>query len=232
MALQSSREMDGARIAVVIMAKAPRAGEVKTRLCPPLSPEEAAGLYSCFLRDKVAQVRTLAGATGAIAFTPDDSRGLFEEIAPGLRLLPQRGADLGSRLLNSLGMLLREGHVGAIAVDSDTPNLPTDYLRQAVDVLASPATDVVVGPSDDGGYYLIGVRHAWPALFDDMPWSTPQVLSETLRRADARGLNVACLPAWFDVDTGDDLQRLIGSLTDRDDEAPLHTRRFLRRRGR
>src|SRR6266850_2317635 len=115
--------MDGARVAVAIMAKAPRAGEVKTRLCPPLSHEEAAGLYECFLRDKVAQVRTLGGAAGVIAFTPDDGRSLFEELAPGFRLIAQRGHDLGSRLLNVLDGLLREGHVAALAIDSDTPNL-------------------------------------------------------------------------------------------------------------
>jgi uncharacterized protein len=223
--------MDGARIAVAVMAKAPRAGAVKTRLCPPLSPDDAAALYDCFLRDKVTQLRTLAGATGVVAFTPDDSRRLFEEIAPGFQLIAQRGADLGSRLLNCLGALLREGYDGAIAVDSDTPTLPIDYLRQAVEVLSWPTTDVVVGPSDDGGYYLIGVRHAWPALFEAMPWSTPHVLPETLRRAEAKGLRVECLPAWFDVDTAEDLQRLILSLTERDDEAPAHTRRFLRRRG-
>ncbi len=224
--------MEGARVAVEIMAKAPRPGEVKTRLCPPLSPEEAAGLYDCFLRDKVAQVRTLAGAAGVIAFTPEDSRSLFETLAPGFRLIPQRGADLGSRLLNSLGALLREGYVGAVAIDSDTPTLPTEYLRQAVTLLSSPATDVVVGPSDDGGYYLIGLRQPWPALFEAIPWSTSEVLPETLRRAEAKGLRVACLPPWFDVDTAPDLERLAASLADADDEPPRHTRHFLRRRRR
>src|SRR2546421_6533210 len=224
--------MDGARVAVAIMAKAPKPGEVKTRLCPPLSPEEAAGLYDCFLRDKVEQVRALGGATGVIAFTPDESRSLFEAIAPGFRLIAQRGADLGSRLLNSLGGVLREGYVGAVAIDSDTPNLPTEYLRQAVDGLSRSATDVVVGPSDDGGYYLIGVRQAWPALFDAMPWSTPEVPPETLRRAHAEGLRVERLPAWIVVVTAKDLVRLDASVGDRDDEAPLQTRRFFRRRGR
>src|SRR2546428_424026 len=209
---ESVLRMDGARVAVAIMAKAPKPGEVKTRLCPPLSLEEAASLYDCFLRDKVAQVRALGGATGVIAFTPDESRSLFEAIAPGFRLIAQRGADLGSRLLNSLGALLREGYVGAVAIDSDTPNLPTEYLRQAVDVLSRSATDVVVGPADDGGYYLIGVRQAWPTLFDAMPWSTPEVLPETLGRAHAAGLQVQCLPAWFDVDTPQEPERLVVSL--------------------
>jgi uncharacterized protein len=221
--------MDSARVAVAIMAKAPKAGAVKTRLCPPLSPEEAASLYECFLRDKVAQVRTLPGTSGAIAFTPDDSRSLFEELAPGFRLVAQRGDDLGSRLLNTLDTLLRDGDAAAVAIDSDTPNLPTDFLRQAVDLLASRVPDVVLGPSDDGGYYLIGMRHPWPMLFDNMPWSTPAVLPETLRRAEAKGLRVVCLPPWFDVDTPADLERLIAALADGADEAPAHTRRLLRR---
>ncbi|HEV8584895.1 MAG TPA: TIGR04282 family arsenosugar biosynthesis glycosyltransferase [Methylomirabilota bacterium] len=224
--------MDSACVAVAIMAKAPRAGEVKTRLCPPLEPGAAAGLYECFLKDKVAQVRTLAGARGVIAFTPEDSRGVFEALAPGFRLIAQRGADLGSRLFNGLDELLRDGHPAAIAIDSDTPTLPTEFLRRAIELLANPATDVVVGPSDDGGYYLIGMRHAHAALFERMPWSTPEVLPETLRRAEAKGLRVACLPPWFDVDTPADLDRLMGALTARESSAASHTADFLRQRGR
>jgi hypothetical protein len=222
--------MDDARVAVAIMAKAPRPGEVKTRLCPPLTPEEAAGLYRCFLQDKVAQIRTLGGASAVIAFTPDDSRSEFEALAPGLRLIPQRGGDLGSRLLNTLDVLLQDGHTAAVAIDSDTPNLPTAFLGQAVDIFTSSPTDVVLGPSDDGGYYLIGLRHAWPALFERMPWSTADVLAETTRRAESAGLRVVCLPPWFDVDTPQDLERLIAALGGNDDEAPSHTRQFLRRR--
>jgi rSAM/selenodomain-associated transferase 1 len=221
--------MAGPRVAVAIMAKAPRAGGVKTRLCPPLSPEEAAALYECFLRDKIAQVRALAGADGVIAFTPDDARGVFEALAPGFHLLAQRGADLGGRLLNSLAALLRDGRPGAIAVDSDTPTLPTEFLGEAVRLLSSAAIDVVVGPSEDGGYYLIGLRQPCPALFEEMPWSTPAVLPETLRRAEAKGLRVACLPPWFDVDTAHDLERLRVSLDAPGGEAPAHTRWFLGR---
>jgi uncharacterized protein len=221
--------MDSARVAVAIMAKAPRAGEVKTRLCPPLSAEDAARLYACFLRDKVAQVRTLAGTRGVIAFTPENGRSEFEALAPDFRLIAQRGDDLGARLVNVLDGLLRDGHAGAIAIDSDTPTLPTDFLQQAVARLSDPATDVVVGPSDDGGYYLIGMRRAHAALFERMPWSTPEVLPETLRRADAKGLRVACLPPWFDVDTPDDLDRLVVALGREDDS---HTAAFLRQRVR
>jgi hypothetical protein len=214
-------------VAVVIMAKAPRAGEVKTRLCPPLTAGAAASLYRCFLLDKIAQVRALKAARPFLAYTPAEARGEFEALAPGLALVPQQGADLGTRLLASLRAALADGHPGAIAIDSDTPTLPTAFLQQAVDLIADPAVDVVLGPTDDGGYYLIGVRAARPGLFEGMPWSTPRVLEETLRRAAAAGLRPVCLPPWFDVDTPADLARLRQSVLRQRAPAPLHTRAFL-----
>ncbi len=222
----------GALVALAIMAKAPRAGEVKTRLCPPLSPADAAALYRCFLLDKVAQVRALDGARAVIAFTPDTDRDVFEALAPGVDLLAQRGDDLGRRLLNGLDDLLRSGSLGALMIDSDTPTLPTEFLRQAIDVVMKPDVDVVLGPTDDGGYYLIGMRAVWPALFDAMPWSTPDVFPETMRRAGALGLRVTCLPAWFDVDTARDLDRLMTSFARGHPDSSGHTRRFLERRAR
>src|SRR5438132_1543962 len=147
-----------APVAVAIMAKAPRAGEVKTRLCPPLSLADAAELYRRFLLDKIEQVRSLRTASLAIAYTPAEARVFFEEVAPGFVLVPQRGADLGDRLANSLGELLDKGHRGALAIDSDTPTLPLGFLQQALDLVTTPEIDVVLGPTEDGGYYLIGLR--------------------------------------------------------------------------
>jgi rSAM/selenodomain-associated transferase 1 len=195
-------------IAVAIMAKAPRPGEVKTRLCPPLLAAEAAALYRCFLLDKIAAVRTLLGARPVLAYTPDEALAEFAALAPDFTLVPQRGSDLGARLHATLAGLLAAGHPAAIAVDSDTPTLPREFLQQAVDRLARPGPDVVLGPTEDGGYYLIGVRAAHGALFDDVPWSTSAVLEVTLRRAAAAGLESARLLPWFDVDTPDDLRRL------------------------
>ena len=195
-------------IAVAIMAKAPSPGAVKTRLCPPLLEAEAAALYRCFLADKIAAVQTLSGARPVIAYTPDDAHAEFATLAPDFTLVPQRGPDLGARLYSTLASLLAAGHPGAIAVDSDTPTLPREFLQRAVDCLMRPGPDVVLGPTEDGGYYLIGVRAAQRALFEDMPWSTSAVLEITLRRAAAAGLQTVCTPIWFDVDTPDDLQRL------------------------
>lgn len=215
------------RIAMAIMAKAPMAGEVKTRLCPPLSPLEASELYQCFLLDKIAQLRAIASARPVIAFTPEGGRGVFERMAPGFELIAQRGPDLGSRLLNVLSTLLANGYQRAVAIDSDTPTLPSEFLLQAIDVVADPAIDLVLGPTDDGGYYLIGMSRPWPVLFHNMPWSTADVLPETIRRAEATGLRVSCLPLWFDVDVPGDLERLRASLTAAGGEAARHTREFL-----
>ena len=196
------------KVAVAIMAKAPRPGTVKTRLCPPLLAKEAAALYQCFLLDKIAAVGALADAQPVIAYTPDDARPEFDVLAPGFAFVAQDGPDLGARLHATLAGLLAAGHAGAIAVDSDTPTLPREFLQQAIDCLTRPGPDVVLGPTEDGGYYLIGVRAAHRTLFDSVPWSTSDVLAVTLRRAAAAGLRAVCMPAWFDVDTPDDLRRL------------------------
>jgi hypothetical protein len=215
---------------VTIMAKAPRAGEVKTRLSPPLSAPDAAELYRCFLLDKIEQVRALTTAIPAIAYTPAEGRSYFEALAPDFVLLLQEGADLGARLANSFSQLFALGYAAAFAIDSDTPTLPTAYLEEALDLVATPGIDVVLGPSDDGGYYLIGLRKVYPELFEGVPWSTAQVIPETIRRAEAKGLKVASLPSWFDVDTPDDLERLKTSLLRAEGMAARHTRGFFMER--
>jgi len=207
------------------MAKAPEAGQVKTRLCPPLSLEDAAQLYRCFLMDKIAQVRGIPAAEPILAYVPTDAAGIFEALAPGFRLLPQLGAGLTARLVSVLEELFGAGFEATIVIDSDTPTLPSRLLEQAVTHMASGAHDLVLGPSEDGGYYLIGQRRLHRALFEDMPWSTPVVLEETVRRAHALGLTVLELEPWYDVDTGADLVRLMAELGT--NKGPCHTRRLL-----
>lgn len=218
------------RMVVAIMTKAPQTGEVKTRLCPPLSANEAAELYRCFVLDKIEQIRMLDGATPAIAYTPAERRSFFEELAPGFVLVPQHGPDLGARLTNSFDQLFARGYAGVLAVDSDTPTLPTGFLQEALDFIARPEIDLVLGPTEDGGYYLIGMRKLHRELFEAMAWSTAQVTAETLRRAEAHGLKVATLPPWFDVDTPDDLERLKASLWSSEETAARHTRGFFTER--
>ncbi len=212
---------------VCIMAKAPEAGQVKTRLCPPLSPEDAAELYRCFLLDKIAQVREVAGAEPVLAFAPAQAAAVFEALAPGFALLPQRGPDLTARLTAVCADLFRSGCDAAILIDSDTPTLPTERLERAVAVVKEGGCDLVLGPSEDGGYYLIGLRRLHPELFEGMQWSTPTVLEKTLRRARALGLSATTLSSWYDVDTAADLERLRADLAAGPPGGPRHTRRFV-----
>ena len=215
------------RVALCIMAKAPEAGQVKTRLCPPLSAFDAAELSRCFLLDKVAQVREVTRAEPVVAYAPEGAAAVFEALAPGFRLLPQRGDDLTARLLSVLDRLFADGCEAAIMIDSDTPTLPVGLLERAVSLVSSGEHDLVLGPSEDGGYYLIGLRRLHPELFEGMPWSTAAVLEETLRRAGALGLRTARLRAWYDVDTATDLARLTAELVADPCGGALHTREFV-----
>jgi uncharacterized protein len=220
---------DEARIAVAIMAKAPQSGQVKTRLCPPLSYREAAELYRCFLLDKIAQVNTLRKAAPVVAYSPADSRPLFEGLTPAhFMLIPQRGDDLGARLLFTFEELFRQGYTQVVVIDSDTPTLPTAYLERALMLIAERANDVVLGPTEDGGYYLIGLRRSYRELFERMPWSTSEVFPETRRRSERCGLTVACTEHWYDVDTPEDLSRLREALDQIQDGSARQTRQFLR----
>jgi rSAM/selenodomain-associated transferase 1 len=217
-------------IPVAIMAKVPAAGQVKTRLCPPLTPVQAAGLAACFLRDRVEQLAEVPEATPVVAFAPPEREPELRALLPGtVRLVPQQGADLGARLDRLLADLLGTGGAGAIAIDADSPTLPTGYLRQACAALGERAADVVLGPCDDGGYYLVGLREPMPELFRDMPWSTSSVLGETVARARRLGRRVTLLPPWFDVDRGADLDRLWSSARAPGAYRPAHTLAYLAR---
>jgi rSAM/selenodomain-associated transferase 1 len=156
------------RVALMIMAKAPQPGAVKTRLCPPLDAHHAARLYECFLRDKIEAVRSIDGTQPAIAYTPSGAERLFRELAPDFKLFVQQGDDLGSRLANAFDRLFDEGYTGVVALDSDTPTLPAEIIGRAAGLLDAPGNDVVLGPTADGGYYLIGLRHPFRELFQGL----------------------------------------------------------------
>ena len=218
------------RIPVAIMAKMPAAGEVKTRLCPPLTHAQAAGLARCFLQDRIAQLGEIPTVVPAVAFTPPEREPELRALLPeGVRLVPQQGADLGARLDRLLTDLTVEGFGGAIALDADSPTLPTEYIRRACVHLADRTADVVLGPCDDGGYYLTGLLQAAPELFQEMPWSTSAVLDETIARVRRLGLHLALLPQWFDVDRGSDLERVRASAAAPGAHRPDRTLAFLAR---
>jgi rSAM/selenodomain-associated transferase 1 len=201
-------------VAVAVMTKVPGVTAVKSRLHDTLGEARATELYRCFLLDRLDALATLRDITGVVAFTPPGAEAVMKSLAPSaLRLVPQRGADLGERLSNILTDLLDLGHIVALAVDSDSPTLPMAYVTEAATALSGATCDVVLGPCEDGGYYLVGLRRPQPALFEGIPWSTDAVFAMTLQRARARGLSVHVLPQWFDVDTEADLRRLHADLT-------------------
>ncbi|NJD67640.1 MAG: glycosyltransferase [candidate division NC10 bacterium] len=216
------------RYAIAVMGRAPEPGRVKTRLVPPLSYEQAAALYRCLLADKLQQVAGLPDIDPYLAYTPLQARPSMMTLVPaGFTLIPQAGSTLGDRLHRLSAILLERGHPAVILIDSDSPTLPTSFLSDAVARLQDGSTDLVLGPTDDGGYYLIGLKRPYRTLFDDIPWSSPTVLAETLQRAAAHRLQATVLPSWFDVDRPNDLTRLRRDLaTTAPDTAP-HTRRFL-----
>lgn len=219
--------------ALGIMTKAPRAGRVKTRLTPPLTPEEAAALNVCFLRDTAAAITSAVeggGARGIGVYTPVGEEHAFAEILPPqFQLVAQRGEAFGARLACAVEDLLALGFASVCLINSDSPTVPAAAYRQAVDLLAQPGDRVVLGPSEDGGYYLIGLKQFHRRLFDEIDWSTEHVYQQTLTRADEIGLAVEALPTYFDVDDRATLQRLCSHLLGSQKPAPgaAATREFL-----
>jgi hypothetical protein len=196
------------RPAVVLMIKAPLAGTVKTRLSPPLSAEETAGLAACFARD-AAGCALRASDSVVIAYAPASGRATLENLLPaGLCWVEQRGADLGSRLEAAAAEVFGMGFRPVVIVGADSPTLPPSYIAHAVDALAASRADAALGPTEDGGYYLVGLRRPAPGLFRDVDWSTPRAYAQTARNASALGLRLLELPSWYDVDTPEDLARL------------------------
>ncbi len=195
---------------LLVVAKKPTPGQTKTRLCPPLTPAQAATLYDCFLRDTLDVMRRVSGVRRVIGYLPEDAEAYFRQLAPDMELTCQQGASLGERLDHLLAQALLGGSSRAVVMDSDSPNLPAGYLRQAFERLTG--ADIVLGPTRDGGYYLVGMKQPQPQLLRQVQMSTPHVLADTLRLAEARGLTASLLPAWYDVDTIADLVQLDGEI--------------------
>ncbi len=190
------------------MAKAPRAGFVKTRLCPAVSREQAASLAACFARDVVQKALSLAHPV-LIAYAPAEEREtLAALLPPNLLWTPQRGSTLGDRMQSALEDVSALGFSPLVMIGTDSPTLPAAFLQRAVELLADDLSDLVLGPAEDGGFYLIALRGPVSGLLSNVAWSTEQALADTLRNAAARNLRAAQLPAWYDVDTPEDLERL------------------------
>jgi rSAM/selenodomain-associated transferase 1 len=218
--------------ALGLMAKAPLEGEVKTRLVPPLTAREAAALNICFLRDMAANIDSISAASGLVVYTPAGAESAFAGVLPErFSFLAQRGATLGERLCNATDDLLRQGYGAVCLINSDSPTLPRSILIRALESLATDGDRVVLGAAEDGGYYLIGLKHAHRNLFNEIAWSTSDVLARTRQRAAEIDLPVELLPPWYDVDDAATLTRLCEELlftSSLNDAYPApHTRAFL-----
>ncbi len=217
--------------ALAIMTKAPRAGQVKTRLTPPLTPEEAAALNICFLRDMFSAIAAAGpGMRGIGCYTPVGAEEAYAGLMPAdFQLIAQRSGGFGERLTAALEDLFAVGFSSVCLINSDSPTIPASAFAEAARLLSAPNDRVVLGPSDDGGYYLIGLKKPEPRLFTGIDWSTERVCAQTRQRAAELGLEVALLPVGHDVDDRAALQRLCHELLGPNDDesvAPA-TRAFL-----
>ena len=191
---------------ILLFAKAPAPGQVKTRMIPALGADGAARLHAGLLRETIARLSVAAVAPLELWCAPDTRHALFGELAEthGLTLHQQSGKDLGERLLAASADAL--GRANSIAlIGSDCPELDTGYLAQAFDALGSTGVDAVLGPAADGGYVLLALRRVEPALFTDMPWGGDQVAAITRQRMAALGWCWRELPVLRDVDRPADL---------------------------
>lgn len=206
------------RCALAVMAKAPRAGKVKTRLSPPLTLEQSAALNVCFLKDTARNIADVAGtsaAAGLVCYTPIGDEGLFDELLPdGFVLIPQRGDTFGERLHAASEDILACGFGAVCLIDSDSPTVPASALHQAVDLLHRPGDRIVLGGSNDGGYYLIGLKLPHREPFTGIHWSTETVYAETVTAIRNTSIELAELPLWYDVDDSNTLNVLRDELLD------------------
>ena len=210
--------------ALIVVAKRPAPGKTKTRLSPPLTSELASALYECFLFDTLDQMRQVNDALHVVAYV--DECDYFQRLAPDFELIPQEGADLGERLDRALTSYLLRGYQRVVIMDSDSPTLPPVYLSHAFHALSDGA-DVVLGPCDDGGYYLIGLRKPAPRLLREVHMSTPTVAAETIALAKEENLNLVTLPIWYDVDDAASLSRLRQEIEALHPSVAVPTRQFL-----
>jgi rSAM/selenodomain-associated transferase 1 len=205
------------KCAMGVMIKTPRNGFSKTRLSPPLSLEEAARISRCFLKDTSSTIEDLSHedpfVVGVAVYTPVGSEADLVELLPsGFKMIAQREGEFGARLLGAVEDLFSIGFSAVCLIGSDSPTLPLHYLRDVAAFLKEPKDRMVIGPCWDGGYYLIGLRHAHTGLFERITWNTDRVYVETVERSKEINLPSIALPSWYDVDDQRSLNRLLSEL--------------------
>lgn len=193
--------------ALVIMFKVPEPGTVKTRLVPPLSYEEASGLYTCFLEDIFEKVSRLRDVRLYAAYTPEWAAEKVAGIMPDtIEAFAQDGVDLGERMYNAFLKLFEKGHKKVSLIGSDSPDMPMEFIEESFRLL--DAARVVLGPAADGGYYLIAMNELMAAPFINMRWSNDAVFKETVRRLEEKSVRYESLKPWHDIDRVEDLPLL------------------------
>ena len=192
--------------ALILFARDPVVGQVKTRLNPFLDPQTIFDLYLCFLADSIDTLCLVESADRFVGIKPSNLSGYFDRLDPScaISVFVQEGQDLGERMQNAFASRFAEGYGKVVIVGADSPSLPTKYIHQAF----ASNRDVVLGPSVDGGYYLIGMCGSVVDLFGGVAWGGDTVLEQTRERLERRGASLELLPAWYDVDRPEDLKFL------------------------
>ncbi|MBI3995218.1 MAG: TIGR04282 family arsenosugar biosynthesis glycosyltransferase [Nitrospirae bacterium] len=200
--------MPAIKKALIIFAKVPKPGQVKTRLQPDLPPDASARLYLAFILDILNATASLKGVTRMLGCDSSRRDPFFMGLAErhGLDLIDQTGKDLGVRMQSAIAEAYRLGFDQAVIIGTDIPTLPVGYIQEAFKLLKRYS--LVLGPGTDGGYYLVGCSGSVPPIFDGVAWGTERVLTQTLQRIAESNLNAALLPFWYDVDTIQDVRWL------------------------
>jgi rSAM/selenodomain-associated transferase 1 len=217
---------------LVIVAKEPVPGKVKTRLSSRFGAHQASELYGLSIQDTIEEMSYLSGHHLALAYTPEDAEPAFKKMLPHpIELFAQQGADLGERLSNIFQRMFAKGYGQVHIINSDSPDLSHRLVSRSISLLKNRETELVLGPCDDGGYYLVGLKRPIPELFTQIPWSTDQVLSTTLEKAQLLNLHCALLRPWYDIDTYDDMLKFLkrnGNRADSQRRAGWRTLKYLR----
>jgi rSAM/selenodomain-associated transferase 1 len=227
--------------ALIVFAKKPEAGKVKTRLVPPLSYEEAKELYLCFIKDALTQYAQLSKELNFeifLAVTPETSSVYFEKLAGSINeiekinveitVMTQTGQDLGTRIFNAFTSIFSGKYAEAVVIGTDHPTLPDEHIRQCFTALDQQMWNAVLGPAEDGGYYLIGLKHVRIEYFKDICWSTNKVFDQSLNNLRDTGNTVYLLPKWYDVDDRNSLSRMIREIPQNDQgRFPFYSKQYL-----
>ncbi|MGR3303233.1 MAG: TIGR04282 family arsenosugar biosynthesis glycosyltransferase [Candidatus Scalindua sp.] len=216
---------------LIIFAKSPIPGKVKTRLTPHITPTKAAELYEAFIADTISTALKLKCERITVAYSPGYAEKTLQRLCgQTVNYLPQEGHNLGERMKNAFKHSFDTGFERAVIIGTDSPTLPLSYIRKAFDVLKE--VPVTIGPTFDGGYYLIGLSEQNETVFDDIEWSTSSVFSQTLARIKTANKQLCILPPWYDVDTPDSLEflraHLLSMKMSGNEDIPEKTLRFLK----